>query len=121
MAAQIGLETISVTIANGTSLSAAVNLGSGRLRGLALPAAWTAAALSFQVSLEGPTFVELTDPRPAGVAYATATGMAAAASQYLAIDPVLFEGAAVIKIRSGVSGTPVNQGADRILTLSTRL
>ena len=57
MAAQIGLETISVTIANGTSLSAAVNLGSGKLRGIALPAAWTAAVLSFQVSLDGTTFV----------------------------------------------------------------
>jgi len=121
MAVTIGITTINVTIANGTSLSAAVNLGAQKLRGIAMPAAWTAAALSFQVSVDGSTFIELTDPRPSGVAYAAASGMAAAASQYLTIDPVLFEGVAVLKVRSGVSGTPVNQGADRVLTLSTRL
>jgi hypothetical protein len=120
MAAQIGLETVSATIQSGQSLSAAVSLGAGRIRGILLPSVWTAAVLTFQISLDGTNFAELIDDRPT-IGYATASGYAVAASQFLCIDPVLFEGVAVIKIRSGTSSVPVNQGQLTTLTISTRL
>ena len=40
----------SATIANGASLSGAVYVGNRRLIGIQMPAAWTAAVLTFQVS-----------------------------------------------------------------------
>ncbi len=39
------------------------------------------------------------------------------ASRFLALDPVNFWSINYLKVRSGTSGTPVNQGADRTLKL----
>lgn len=107
-----------VTILNGQSLSPEVLIGNATLVGIIMPAAWTAAGLSFQAA-EKPTAdsgtygnvfdssgVELTIP--------------ASASQYLALDPAKMCGLRFMKIRSGTSGTPVAQGADRILILIAR-
>jgi hypothetical protein len=55
MAEQIGLATTAVLISSGTALSAAVPLGAKQLVGIAMPAAWDAAALTFQVSVDGGT------------------------------------------------------------------
>ncbi len=49
-AEQIGLATFTATIPSGQSLSAEVDLGANSLVGIAMPAAWTAADLTFQVS-----------------------------------------------------------------------
>lgn len=43
-----------------------------------------------------------------------------AASRHIIIDPANFKSAAVIRVRSGTSGVPVNQAADRIITLVCR-
>jgi hypothetical protein len=50
----------------------------------------------------------------------TELAMVVAAGQYLAIDPAFWHGANSIKVRSGTSGSPVAQGADRTLTLVVR-
>jgi hypothetical protein len=104
---------ITVDIASGASLSAAIPLGLGRAAGIQMPAAWTAANLTFQASYDGITYANLYDA--SGTEY-TAT----AAADRLIILPVAdFAGIQNIKIRSGTAGTPVNQAAARRLDLQT--
>jgi len=104
---------VTTTITNGTSLSPAIDLADYGYRPIAIvmPAAWTAANLTFQGSHDGSTFNNLYTS--AGVEYL----VTAAASQYIILNPADFLGVQVLKIRSGTSGTPVNQGADRTLSL----
>jgi hypothetical protein len=118
--AQMGFDQITATIAAAGSLSAAVNIGVGRIRGIIIPAGWAAATLSFQISLDGSAFTELIDDRPV-IAYNAAVGYAVAASQYLTIDPVLFDGIAVIKLRSGPAGLPVAQAGGAALIIALRI
>lgn len=106
---------IAATIAASGSLSSEVDFGIGTLVGIAMPAAWTAAALTFQVSTDGGiTFNEMTTS--AGVA----VSFTAAAGQYIAVDPTLWRGVNAIRVRSGTSGAPVAQGVQAILTMVTR-
>lgn len=110
----IGITPILATITSGTALSAGIPLGDGVLTGIAMPAGWDAAVMTFQVSADGgATYVEMQGVS-AVVSYTVA------ASQYIAIDPALWRGINMIKARSGTSGSAVNQSADRVLTLVTR-
>jgi hypothetical protein len=109
----IGLTQLPVTISNGTSLSPPVGLGDGTLVGIAMPAGWDAAGLSFQVSIDGGvTFLEMQSS-------SAAVSFAAAAGQFIAVDPAIWRGVNQIKVRSGTAASPVNQTADRALTLIT--
>jgi hypothetical protein len=110
----IGISQVPVTISSGSSLSAPVPLGEFVLTGIAMPAAWDAAGLTFQVSADGGTTWGEMQSTSAAVSYTAAAG------QYIAIDPTFWRGINMIKVRSGTSGSPVNQTADRILTLVTR-
>lgn len=103
------------TIANGTALSDAVRCPHGCLLAyVKLPAAWTVANLTFQVSLDGgATFQDLY--RDAGE-FVSTVGALTASGVVVVFDrhhPVV----GVVKVRSGTAGTPVNQGAERALTL----
>lgn len=101
-----------VTVSNGTSLSNSVDLGPNRLFGIVMPAAWTAANLTFSVSVDGITYNNLVDD---GGAEVTVT---AAASQFIVMsNPPKWFGIRWLKVRSGTSATPVNQGADRIISI----
>ena len=102
-----------VLIGNGTSLSAEIDLGIKVVVGIAMPAAWDAAALTFQGSIDGVTWIELTTSAGAALSYTVAAG------QFIMIDPTLWRGINAIKVRSGTLGTPVNQTANRTLTLIT--
>lgn len=105
----------STTIANGTSLSPAVYLGAKTLRAIQMPAAWTAAALSFQGSVDGVTYNDIYDSQ--GVEWTVAAG----AARYIPIIDGQFSlGILWLKIRSGLTAAAVNQGADRILKVLTR-
>lgn len=111
MALVMGVEKIDATILNGASLSDQVNLGAKTLVGIAMPAAWTAAALTFQISIDdGATWLNM-QTSSAELSYT------AAASQYVAIDPALWRGVTAVKVRSGTSGAAVNQAADRTVSL----
>lgn len=104
---QIGIEQIQTKILGGQSLSDVVNLGAKQLHGIAMPAGWDAAALTFLVSVDGGvTFLEL-----AAVSFTVAQG------QYVAVDPVLWRAINCIKVRSGTAVAAVNQTADRTLGL----
>jgi hypothetical protein len=107
---------LAVTIANGASLTDAIDLADTRLSRIAIPASWTTANLSFQVSYDGVTYNNLHDL--AGVEVTAA----AAASRSISLHTLfaLFQDVRWLKIRSGTSGTPVNQGGDRTLQLAVR-
>ena len=53
MAAQMGVFTQTATIGTGASLSQQIDLGAMTLVGIVMPASWTAAGLTFQVSADG--------------------------------------------------------------------
>lgn len=102
-----------LTIANGTSLSGALDLSisGGPPVGIQMPAAWTAANLTFQVSHDGTTYQNFQD------AAGTEIVAVAAASVFIALDPTIWFGVRFLKARSGTAGIPVNQGAERLLQL----
>lgn len=111
-----------VTIANGASLSAEVDLRHHSLVAIQMPADWTAANLTFQ----GRPGADDTTPRINETlqnvyddtgAEVTVT---ADADRYIALTAGVLDaltGLGRVKIRSGTAGSPVNQGAARVLTL----
>lgn len=99
-----------VTILSGASLSDAQDLQGCRLTGLRMPALWTAASLTFQVSEDGTNYLNLYNLNgevtyPTGASY----GVSFNAEDFLSWR--------YVKVRSGTSGGAVAQGADRVLTL----
>ena len=102
-----------VTIANGTSLSPEVDIGNKLLVGIAMPALWTAAAVTFQASFDGGVTWLNMQSASAELNYTAAQG------QYICVDPSLWRGVVALKVRSGTAGTPVNQGQNSTLTLIT--
>lgn len=101
---------LSVTIANGTSLSGAVQIGPARVVGIQLPTL-TSAALTFQGSADGVTYVNLFDAANAEVTVTASVG------DRINLAPAALSGVNYLKVRSGTSGAPVNQGADRVISL----
>lgn len=104
--------TKTVTIANGASLSDAVDLKNGRLAGIIIPASWTTANLTFQVSPDGSNWVDRYDHQ--GAEYTVVVG---GASRSISVPLVDFIGVRHLKVRSGTTGSAVNQGGARSLTL----
>lgn len=101
-----------VNIANGASLSAAVDTGTARLACISLPAAWTAADLTLQCSTDGVTFRDVYDKD--GAEYT----IKAAASRAVLVPLADTLGMRYIKIRSGTAAAAVNQAASRDLTIT---
>ena len=108
--------TASANIANGAALSAPVCLGGKVLCAIRMPAAWTAADITFQVSYDnGTTWADLHDDGGTEVKIPTP-----GAGEVRALDPSIFTSCMFLKVRSGVSATPVNQAAARTITLVAR-
>lgn len=108
------------TIAAGAALSAQIDIGTKSLVGIVIPANWTPAPISFQVSMDGgTTWVELT-PASTGVPYVTG-GTNIAVSTYVAIDPTILRGIASYKVRSGTAASAANQTSTVTLQLVTRM
>lgn len=95
------------TIGSGQSLSGLVDLQDSRATGIILPAAWTAASVTFQVSADNVTYQNLYDSSGTEVA------VPVAASRAVNLDPAAFLGWRYLKLRSGTSGVAVNQAASR--------
>jgi hypothetical protein len=106
-------------IANGASLSDAIELGDGvrQVCGIQMPAAWTAASLTFAVSADGITYSPLYFDTGE---YTVAAGAGAVASAGISLEPRAFAGWPYVKVRSGTAASAVNQGAARTLTVLTR-
>lgn len=117
---------LQVKIPSGGALSGEIDLSQYRVVGLQVPAAWTAAALTFQHRATGqtlqdgstPNFGELFDEAGNVVTVASANVVADRTIMFVT-DLVARSLAGVrhLKIRSGTSATPVNQAADRLLVL----
>lgn len=107
---------IPFTIANGVALSGEVNVGGGILVGIIAPSAWTAAGLSLQALVSEtagvPTYGEvLTDA--SSTAWGITAITAGAYYGWAMTAALAVAGAGRVRVRSGTSGTPVNQGAAR--------
>lgn len=104
--------TRTATIANGQSLSAAVELVDGAsIVGIVMPAAWTTAVLTMQMSHDDSTYNNVYD------SLGNEATIQAGASRYIVLNPSDYIGADALKIRSGTSGSPVNQDAERRIVL----
>ena len=103
-------EAEAVTIASGQSITPAINLGGRIPVGVFMSAGWTAAGMTFQGSPDGSTYYDIHDANGE-------INMTVSAGIYVAFDPTKLFGVNFLKVRSGTSGVPVNQGAERILTL----
>lgn len=99
------------TIANGAALSGAVDLQGNTIVGIQMPSSWTAANLTFQGSADGTTYQDVYDTS------GTEVVITAAASRCIVVNPATFQALRFLKIRSGTTGTPVNQGAARTISL----
>lgn len=109
------LTPVTATIPTGaTGLSAGVDLGNETLVGYVMPAAWTTASLTFQVSLDGVTYTDLYETTGTEVSHAVSTG------RFVRVNPADWVGMRFIKVRSGTVGTPVNQVASRDIILVSR-
>ena len=109
----IGTRSLPATILINTALSAAVELNGADIIRISMPAAWTAADITFQVSDDGGTtfrdlYMEWGFELGMWVDVDTSVEMSVFL-RLLNIDQ--------IKIRSGTSGAPVNQLAERIILL----
>ena len=102
------------TIANGASLSGAVDLAGKTLLGIIMPATWTAANLTFQVSTDGITYYDLYDN------IGTEKTILSASNRFIFTVPADWVGVRYVKVRSGTAGTPVNQAAARDIKLVTK-
>ncbi len=104
---------VTATIALGESLSVAVDLASSRLAAILIPSDWTAAAITYQVSLDGVNYGDLYD----GATEASISSASVVAGRVLRLPRSEWAGVRYLKIRSGTSAAPVSQVAERILTL----
>ena len=102
-------DILTFTIANGASLSGAVDLRGLTPVRIIMPSAWTTANLTFNVSYDGVNFTNLYDE------LGTEKTVTAAASYSIYLAPADWVGYKQLKIRSGTSGTAVNQGGARTI------
>lgn len=106
--------TVAASIAAGQSLSGVIS-GSGMdLVGIQMPAAWTAAGITFQISGDGVTYGNVYDDAGTEVAI---TGPAAGRYVAIGTSTKLLRGVRFLKVRSGTSGAAVNQVAAAALML----
>jgi hypothetical protein len=114
MPAGVRFTTQTVTIANGASLSNEVDLETKTLIAIDMPSSWTTANLTLQASVDNSTWDNVFD------SLGTEVTILAAASRFILLNPADFVSVRYLKVRSGTSGTPVNQGGARTITLIVR-
>lgn len=104
------LSGVQAIIANGGTESANIALNGMCLCGIFFPAAFTGTAVTFEASLDGTTFFAVKSTTSGtSLSYTVAQG------EYVAINPVDFQGIATLRIVSGSS-----EGAARTLNLSLK-
>jgi hypothetical protein len=79
-----------------------------------MPAAWTAADITFQASFDNSTYYNVHDE--SGNEYT----LTVAVDRYVTLDPVDLAGASYIKVRSGTAAAATNQGAARTIFVVVR-
>jgi hypothetical protein len=99
---------ISATISSADSLSDTVDLSSGVIVGIIMPAQWTGAIVTLQGSLDGEIFYDLYD----GMTAREVT-FNVQPSSIVAVSPDWMRCCSAIRLRSGAGGAPVAQAAER--------
>lgn len=107
---------VPVQILAGASQSAEVVVNAGRIVGIAMPAGWDAASITFLAKTRQPAGLPAAPVygkvQDAGGTEVTIT--TPAADTYVAIpDTAALLGLGRVKVRSGTAGAPVNQTAQR--------
>jgi hypothetical protein len=91
----------------------------GKLVGLMIPAAWTAAAITFSASQDGTTYADLWETSTGTAVERTiaSANIPTAATRFLSLNLSDWVGVNWLKVRSGTSASAVNQAAARSITL----
>lgn len=106
----IEVKTVDAVIANGAALSGIVDIGEGWVASKVLiPGAITGTKLTFQISPDGVTFYNLKTSAGAELEPAMA------ASDSISLGLTEFMGIRYLKLRTGTSGAPTLQAAERTL------
>ena len=109
-------QRISVSLSTAASgLSDAIRLGGNTLSAIQLSTAWTSAGLTFQAALtSASTFMNVYNSTGGEIAYTVD------ANRLVSFDPAPWLSIEHIKVRSGTSGSPVAQAAERTIYLITQ-
>ena len=110
--------TTTLTIPASASVSEAFPLATRSLLGFITPAAWSAATLTIEVSLNGTNWFTAYDSYGSAVGSYTnipTTTATAYAVDFTSLLPWLF-----VRLRSGTSAAPVTQPANRVFQVVTR-
>ncbi len=111
----VGLVTAPAVIAPGASLSGPVSLGAMTIGGISMPAVWTTANLTFQVSPDGgTTWQELYDDRGNEVTIQVAAGQFIL---MLALPTYDWRAVNMVQVRSGTAALPVVQAVGATINL----
>lgn len=110
-------QTVTIKFSSGTALSSGIDLWNPDLFGfspliIVTPAAWTTAVITAQLSLDGVTW---SDIHLLAGEFTTSGTVLANQAHVLSAYP--FRGVPFIRFRSGNAAIPVNQLADRIVTV----
>ncbi len=108
------LYQVTDTIAAGTALGAGFQINDMHLMGIIMPAAWTAAGLSFGGSYTGSGYLPMQDQ------FGAEMTVPAAANKYIVFPPGYLSGINWLQVRSGTFAAPVNQAAAATLTFLVR-
>lgn len=103
--------TKDAVISSGQSLSAVVDIEQLNIAGFQMPSSWTTAKLTFQVSADDVTYVDAVD------ASGNELQVTVSASKFVGVDLSALSGVRYLKVRSGTSSSPVNQAADRTISI----
>jgi hypothetical protein len=108
---------LTATIPNGASVTGTIDCNSRAILGFVAPAAWTAAALNAEVSVDGVTWSTAAYDS-AGAAVGSWSSITAGAGYAFDLNGMIPW--RYIRLRSGTSGVPVAQGADRVFSVIQR-
>ncbi len=100
------------TILSGQSQSNTIQVREGvRIAGFVMPAAWTAAAITVLASLDGTNFLPVHNGAGTEISYTVG------ANRIVDLTGARLHTLRYFRLRSGNTATPVNQGADRTITV----
>ena len=108
-------DTVDVTIDSGASLSSTASLAGKTVVGIEMSDDWDAAALTFQTAASAAANVGDLYDEDGEVEIASGSAVAGGVIGFQKI--ARFEHAEFVRVRSGTTGSPVNQTADRVITL----
>jgi len=112
---------IELSIAAAASQSGTVDLRNFLVTGIVVPAAWTAADLTFLASAGAQDGVSATGVwNPVYDADGIALAAVAAASRHIVLNASALAGVQYLRVRSGTVSVPVVQAAARAILLITR-